>query len=94
MNNMSFSSENEINLEVWKQKIHFRLRVLENQMSQMENGSAVSQNTNRSSLLSLSLPEVNNNDDVMFKPSNNEIRQLIQNINQRYENLQKIHSRR
>ena len=94
MNNTNFSSENEINLEVWKQKIHFRLRVLENQMSQMENGSVVSQNTNRSSLLSLSLPEVNNNDDVMFKPSNDEICQLIQNINQRYENLQTLHSRR
>ena len=94
INNTTFSSENEINLEVWKQKIHFRLRVLENQMSQMENGSVVSQNTHRSSLLSLSLPEINNSDDVMFNPSNDEIRQLIQNINQRYENLQKLHSRR
>ena len=91
----------ELNLEIWKQKIHFRLKVLDDQMNEMDDSSsnnissdfALLDRPSSSSSVRMKPSQGLNNDDgeetngVIFHPTTREIRTLIENVNRRYKKL-------
>ena len=73
------SPTDQINLEIWKQKIHFRLKVLEDQMGDMETSSNYSSGSSGKSTERRSPPRASRLKDitatnVIFHPSTDEIR--------------------
>jgi len=90
--NEDTSPNKELNLEIWKQKIHFRLKVLEDQMNEIDTISNASSNASGSALNSSfervpSLNDRSGDGKVIFHPSTQEIRDLIENVNRRYQKL-------
>lgn len=79
------SPNKELNLGIWKQKIHFRLKVLEDQMSDVEGG--VSGVDGPASEKRKNLAKTPSKNNVLFHPSTQEIRDLIDNVNRRYQKL-------
>lgn len=86
----------ELDLEVWKQKIHFRLKVLDDQMNEIDDDR--SKSTSSASLQSgenavektgkPTTPLLGGEEGgVIFHPSTREIRELIENVNRRYKKL-------
>lgn len=90
----------EMNLEIWKQKIHFRLKVLDDQMNEMDSSFNSNNGSNSSDAAltdtKLSSPtrdhKLSHNggeeaNGVIFHPTTREIRELIENVNKRYTKL-------
>lgn len=90
----------EMNLEIWKQKIHFRLKVLDDQMNEMDSSFNSNSGSNSSDAAltdtKLSSPtrdhKLSHNgseeaNGVIFHPTTREIRELIENVNKRYTKL-------
>lgn len=85
------NGDEQLSLEVWKQKIHFRLKVLEEHISEIEtvnnNSSSLSfKNTESSNVTTLNASA---HRSVLFHPSTAQIRELVNNVNQKYEKLNK-----
>ena len=72
-----------IDLDILKQRIHYRLKVIEDNMSQIDTASYSSR---ASSKFSCQAPSTRGS-DVTFHPTSDEIRKLIDNVNRRYEIL-------
>lgn len=92
------NNNKEMNLEIWKQKIHFRLKVLDDQMNEMD--GSINNNSRSDATLTdtkLSSPtrdatKLSHNggeeaNGVIFHPTTREIRELIENVNRRYTKL-------
>ncbi|XP_066921084.1 putative leucine-rich repeat-containing protein DDB_G0290503 [Clytia hemisphaerica] len=81
------SPNKELNMEIWKQKIHFRLKVLEDQMDEIDDQSVTSSNSNASDSAFDKPNPLHDQPEVVFHPSTREIRELIENVNRRYKRL-------
>ena len=77
----------ELELEIWKQRIHYRLKLIEDNMSEIETASISSSISSKASSIVSNTDNKEEYRGVTFHPSSAEIQELIGDVNKRYRNL-------
>ena len=77
----------ELELEIWKQRIHYRLKLIEDNMSEIGTASTSESISSKASSIVSNTGNQEEYRGVTFHPSSAEIQELIGDVNKRYQTL-------